>query len=256
MVTISRYRRRNFAAKATIAAAISTGLAIIILSPLALKAVATIFNLNWIQLSNIGQAYGAISALIAGIALAGVAASVFLQAHETRHNRWAADRGRHFELMRMAVEDPFYQQAFSLPDISTDQARISGYINLLLQHWSILWEFGDISEPVLRGLLADVLHSNAGRTYWKQFGNGREQLATSEREIEFIRVADAVYGESTASSATLAVGSDSREERKLPSLKKTITTLAVGILIGVVSDRLTRPRARTQAPSWGSSCRD
>lgn len=233
-----RDRRRFSTARATIIVMASVAALIaIIISPLALQAIAVTLNLNWAKLSNIGQAYGAISALIAGLALAGVVISVFLQAREARHSRWAVERERHLEIMRIAIENPFYRQVFALPDMPEDMARLSGYINLLLFHWSMSWEFGDMSEDALRDCLASILYSGAGRSYWQIFRDARLNPAgKTDREIMFNRIADAVYQESMASSAGAgpAAGGFSRERcrhlraivrgRHVPGLKRKKTT--------------------------------
>jgi hypothetical protein len=51
-------------------------LILVILSPLVLRLLASSFNLNWSNLSNIGQTYGAVSALITALALGGVVISL------------------------------------------------------------------------------------------------------------------------------------------------------------------------------------
>jgi hypothetical protein len=45
---------------------------LVVLSPFALTELAH-FRINWLQLSNIGQTYGAVSALLSSFALVGVA---------------------------------------------------------------------------------------------------------------------------------------------------------------------------------------
>ncbi len=57
-------------------------LALVILSPFALRVLATSFGLNWSNLSNIGQTYGAVSALITALALGGVVVSLLYQARD------------------------------------------------------------------------------------------------------------------------------------------------------------------------------
>jgi Family of unknown function (DUF6082) len=80
------------------------GIALILASPLGLEKFAGIKGVNWTQLSSIGQTYGAISALIAGIALVAVAISLFLQARSLALTRMQTIRTFHFDLVKYSME--------------------------------------------------------------------------------------------------------------------------------------------------------
>lgn len=58
---------------------IACGIILILLSPLGLEKLSAIKGIDWIRLSDVGQTYGAASALVAGIALVGVVISIVLQ---------------------------------------------------------------------------------------------------------------------------------------------------------------------------------
>jgi hypothetical protein len=75
---------RRLATGATVTAAGLGGLALILLSPLALSWLDTLAGVNWSRLSEIGQTYGAASAILATLAFGGVAVSVFLQAQQIK----------------------------------------------------------------------------------------------------------------------------------------------------------------------------
>src|ERR1700749_4409180 len=109
---------------------------LVIISPLALRAIASSSNVNWTELSNVGQTYGAVSALLAALALGGVATSILMQNRELKHNRWEAGRSRHYEIMRMALDNPFYRQVFSMleTDAPESETRLVGYINMILEY--------------------------------------------------------------------------------------------------------------------------
>jgi len=61
---------------------------------------------DWQRRSVIGQTYGAISALVAALALGAIAVSVFFQWQETRANKEFARRTIHNDLLKMAIDDP------------------------------------------------------------------------------------------------------------------------------------------------------
>ncbi len=169
-------------------------LAVVFLSPLALRGIGHLHKINWLQLSYVGQTYGAISALLAAIALTGVVASIALQIRDTRHGRWAEVKTRHYELMRMALDEPLYMNAFSWPDVTDDAKHLGAYINLLLGLWEMQWEFGDIREVQLRQHLAGTLSTPAGRDYWAAAGAARMKYDTNtRRQRQFNQIAAEVY---------------------------------------------------------------
>lgn len=88
-------------------------LALVAASPLALKSLGSIRGLNWVQLSYIGQTYGAASALLTGLALIGVSSSIILQARAVNASREQSSREHHARLVEMALKDPVYQRAWA-----------------------------------------------------------------------------------------------------------------------------------------------
>jgi hypothetical protein len=83
-------------------------LALVILSPFALALLANEDGVDWNSLSTVGQTYGAVSAVIAVLALGGVAASLVVQNREAKANREQALRVLHTDLLRMAMDNPEY----------------------------------------------------------------------------------------------------------------------------------------------------
>ena len=106
---------------------------------------------QWQRFSNIGQTYGAASAMLSVLALIGVAISLIMQCRESKASREQARRALHFELLKMAMDDPFYLHVwgpFAPPD--TDLYREHMYANLILTHWQMDWDVGAIDEEHLR----------------------------------------------------------------------------------------------------------
>lgn len=171
------------------------GLALVAISPAALRFYSTVHGYNWLLLSNIGQTYGAVSALLVVLGLSGVVVTVFLQIREARHGRMQAARARQHDLVRMAMEDPVYMQVWGLgADQSFDERRQTMYINLSIQYWLMLWEFGDISEDELRvAMAADMFASNAGRRDWERHGNLRMKVANSRQQRQFFQILNDEY---------------------------------------------------------------
>jgi hypothetical protein len=233
---------------------VAASVILVALSPLALHLVTSFGTPNWAELSNVGQTYGAVSALLSALALLGVAGSVFLQARETRYNRWAAGRAHHYELIRLALDDPLYRQVFDAGRMPEEAGRLTGYTNLLLEFWTMLWEFGDVSESRLRLHLAEILGTEAGRSYWEYVGKLRPAGAGSRREREFHRIADEIYRQSASPSPrkwTPRGGSPAARRRlAAPRVGNCVMLAAAGgAVISVLRQRRSCGRSgRSRAP--------
>lgn len=107
--------------------------AVVGVSPLALSWF-TELPQNWEQLSLVGQTYGAASAVLAGLALLGIAATLALQIREMRNTREVALRQSNSELLRMAMENPEYLECWGTnfpPDAGrADRQRM--YTNMII----------------------------------------------------------------------------------------------------------------------------
>lgn len=97
---------------------VTTGLmtivGLVILSPLALAGIAH-FRSDWLQLSNIGQMYGAISVILSALALGGILASLLYQARDSRNSHEQITRTFQFELIKLELEDPSLMIALGAP---------------------------------------------------------------------------------------------------------------------------------------------
>src|SRR5690242_93952 len=113
---------RRFALSVTAVLAVLAVLAAIALSPLALLAFKRTNGVDWTRLSEIGQTYGAASAVVSALALGGVALSLFLQTRQSRAEQVQAIRGIHTELVRMELEDlPLYLPCWGPLNIPTEE---------------------------------------------------------------------------------------------------------------------------------------
>lgn len=233
-------------------------LVLVVLSPLALRWLASIHNTNWTELGNIGQTYGAVSALLAALALVGVSLSVLFQVREARASRIEAGRTRHFELTKMLLDDPFFFQVESLPDLTdVDTKRLTAYANLRVQFWQMLWDFGELSETELRMYLGPGLFTtDIGRRYWEH-AHLRERAGHQTRKRrEFFRVLDEAYMESACQESTVVAGPQTATlpvkvaQTTRGALLETVrigALFAAGVALGIVFRRATG-RRKAQCP--------
>src|SRR5689334_21565470 len=124
MIRLMLLRRPLLITFLTIGLITVTGL--VIFSPFALAALVH-FKVDWLELSNIGQTYGAVSALLSSLALAGVIVSLLYQSRSNRNATEQRIRTLQFELLKMAMADPSLMTASGAPwdlNISPDSSSI------------------------------------------------------------------------------------------------------------------------------------
>lgn len=182
-------------------------LVLVTLSPLALRVLAGAFGLNWSLLSNVGQTYGAISALITALALGGVVISLLYQARDVSAVRSQAIRTFQFELLRMELEDADLMWASGAPwgtALPRDYGMLRQHVfaNMWLSFWEDQFLLGEMSPEITRLSLRELFTSGPAREYWKQVRVNR--LSSSRgRNLRFLRIVDEEY--SNALTATPAM---------------------------------------------------
>jgi hypothetical protein len=211
------------------------GLILVTLSPLALRFLAALHGFHWEQLSNVGQTYGAVSALLVVLGLSGVAVTVFLQVRESRHARIEAIRTRHYDLMRLAMGDKIYTGASRALSSSRtfNERRLAIFINLEIQFWLMLWEFNEMSESELRLYIVDLLGTRAGYRHWEVHGRDRSMNVSNRRQRRFVQIINEEFQQFMKARNTLSGVSSSRAKAKR-SLAMPIS-LGFGLLTVVLA---------------------
>lgn len=211
---------------------------------------------EWQRLSNIGQTYGAASALLSVLALLGVAVSLVMQARESRAAREQARRALHFELLRMAMDDPFYLAVWGpFAPSDKDLYREHMYANLIVSHWQTDWDVGTLDEEHLREISAVFFQGPAGHRFW---GNTRDMRLKAERRHRkrgrFIRILDDEWRKVNSPMASPSPVDDeaanlASSTESAPGDPRTGLRIAVAVLggtaLGVVVTGLLGRRRRT-----------
>jgi hypothetical protein len=205
-----------------------TGLTLVGISPIALRSLANIHGVNWAKLSNVGQAYGTISALLVVLGLSGVAITVLLQVRESRHGRVQAARNRQHDLVKMAMDDPAYMAVMG-PGGNFDERRQTSYANLWIQFWLMLWEFGDLSEAELRKVLArELFGSTAGRSSWERFRSVRIRDFEKKKDRRFYDILDQEYSSMVSGArAARAINPDAGSPGRAIAVSMSILAAAI-----------------------------
>lgn len=169
---------------------------LVVLSPLALRAYDGNDDVDWKRLNEIGGTYGAVSAVVATVALVGVTVSLVIQNREVREARKNARRAHHVELMRLAMDDPRYMECWGryLTDSFTAETQFT-YVNLIVAHWYAEYDVGEMTDTLLRATAINVLGSGPGRHYWKTTGPFWRVNYPGKRGQRFHQILEETYQE-------------------------------------------------------------
>lgn len=120
--------------------------------------------LQWERLSQVGQSYGGLSAVLSGIALIAVAGSLLLQRRQARANTVHAIRQRHFELAKIAIEHPVV--AMELYGHAETEVQIRIFCNLQMVHWAMLADLEPTSLRIIRTSASRLFRHPTARKWW------------------------------------------------------------------------------------------
>lgn len=171
-------------------------LSLVVISPWALPALDQDRHANWSHLSQIGATYGAISAVIAAIALTGVVMSLILQRHEALVARRSTMRALHVDLMKLAMDDPVYMECWGeYVTENFDTERQFTYVNLIVSHWHAMYEIGECTDAILHSMATELFSGEPGRRFWKIAGSGRIKRAQNRKIRRFYEIIEKAYRE-------------------------------------------------------------
>jgi hypothetical protein len=213
---------------------------LVIVSPLALRELGSIRGAHWSQLSNIGQTYGAASALLTGLALIGVAGSIVFQVRAIRVSRQQAIRQQHAHLIEMALKDPVYQRAWGgLHDSydSSERYRQHGYINLIVSFWQDQYTLSSLPENAMRNAFSNLFRGEAGRDFWRDTRDVRLRAAQSRRDKRFCYIMEEEYQKADAigpPAVRTEISSSELPADRQVALRSFAVRDALALLLGVM----------------------
>jgi hypothetical protein len=146
---------------------------------------------DYSRISDIGQAYGAASAMISAVALGVI---VIGQHRQTNRARLQALSEMTDELVQLAMDEPMYRQCWGArmaPD-DIDEALFY-YCNRMIKSWKIAWELRDLSEAQARGYLSSFFQSEIPRLFWQQHGQWQMHAKLTNRRARFVVMINEEY---------------------------------------------------------------
>jgi hypothetical protein len=223
----------------------SAGLLLLVLiSPLLLRILAGARGIDWPQLSNIGQTYGAASAILSGVALIGVSLSLLIQARQARAERIQVVRERHMDILRIALEDPeVYARVMGMDAESLgENTRAFIFATILMNYGRMGYQMGVLTESAIRAdFFQGLFQSELGRAWWSQNRQLWIRNPVPERRAQqFVRIADDEYHKAImAGPPTITVPSKDSPHAiaKTPQHRSqwhTPTAIALGITVGIM----------------------
>ncbi|GAA1642368.1 DUF6082 family protein [Catellatospora bangladeshensis] len=178
-------------------------IAVVLLSPLLLETATKVMSGDWSLLSDVGQTYGAASAILSSFALIGIVLSIAVSLRQARVGQQDAARSMQFELMKLQLDDPTLNSSLP-PDASADQVatwRRSIYRNMMFMYLRSSYFTEDISPDALRLQMEIIFRSPEARAWWPQ---ARPAYATGSRlrmERMFVRIVNEQWRTAAAAAA-------------------------------------------------------
>ncbi|WP_410672893.1 DUF6082 family protein [Amycolatopsis sp. cmx-4-68] len=220
-------------------------------------------GLDWSKLSDIGQAYGGVSALISTVGLFGIAASLLGQVRESRRSGIRDERQLHSEILLFAIEHPEYLQCWGTPPVRGGAKATSyrSFCNLVFLNYYSMYLSGQYDLDGIRRNIRHFFGGELGREYWrsaqpswsgsKNKGRSRRKFLTVVEE-EFLRAEAAGPPTPWVRSGVEEPASREREIRNpdttsggWPTLALTLSGLAVGMAGGWLVRRREHGHERT-----------
>ena len=149
---------------------------------------------DYSRISDIGQSYGAASAMVSTVALGVVLVGLVMQYRQFTSGRHEALSAMTDELVRLAMDEPAYRQCWGARIAPTDvDEALFYYCNRVIKSWKIAWELRDLSEAQARGYLANFFDSEIPRLFWKEHGNWHMQAKARNRREQFLALIEEEY---------------------------------------------------------------
>ncbi|WP_241028023.1 DUF6082 family protein [Streptomyces verrucosisporus] len=159
-------------------------------------------GMNWAELSNISQAYAAISVPFTAAALLGAIVSTIYQARQARVSQEEARSANHRDLLAIALEDVNLNACWGPKSMSLtrQQWKQHTYINMILSFWySNYTGTGAALDAITKDNATRLFRGQVGREFWALYSAEWQVFHSGgRRERKFIRVLDQAYAEAVA----------------------------------------------------------
>lgn len=231
---------RRAAGTSLVLACVLLAFAGITAAPLAFRAMASAFQVNWPRVADVGQTYEGIGGLLTVVALVGVAASLIVQLQEAKAGRLQTLRNFHLDLIKLGLEDPALMRTWiGQSEVSPVRMREIAFINMALWFHQMRWELKDMTELELRTTMSvELFTSEASRDYWRQVRMERRTIVTQRGRRRFYEIVEEEYQKAMRAGPAPIPSADRIRRAKVKRIGGTCTAVvAAGLLIGISRGR-------------------
>ncbi|BCJ70621.1 hypothetical protein CS0771_01650 [Catellatospora sp. IY07-71] len=175
-------------------------IAVVLLSPLLLEAATKMMSGDWALLSDVGQTYGAASAILSSFTLIGIVLSIAVSLRQARVGQQDAARSMQFELMKLQLDDPTLSSSLP-PDASGEDIaawRRSIYRNMTFMYLRSSYFTEDISPDALRLQAGLIFRNPDARAWWPQARPAYTAGSRLRMERRFVQIVDEQWRAATA----------------------------------------------------------
>jgi len=240
---------------AGIVSATLIGLGAVLLSPLLLLRANRLTTQDWSTLSNVGQAYGGVSAILTALALIGVAASLLVQRKQADIARTQAIRAFQLQMLTLCLERPetYYPLMGHEVTGSIEDARRQIFATYFLNYVHAGYSIDFFDE---QSLTSDVFprffNFDAGRTYWETMRPLWVARYFSKKSRRYVEMLDASYDRAVLAGPPIPVttSADSTDDRDSIGARGQVARgfllLGGGMIAGAAFGALRRRRPAQQ----------
>jgi Family of unknown function (DUF6082) len=134
---------------------------------------------------------------LSGLALCGIAASLLLQWRQVRVTQEMTTRERHFELVKLGLEDAGLRFP-GAREGETEDVRQWAYANLWVSLWAALWDVGSAGPVEVRRHFDLLFRDECALRWWGEWGPSWT-VSHNKRRRAFVAIAHAAYADAVES---------------------------------------------------------
>lgn len=190
-----KHRSRIFVITGLTLAAI-IGFLAVLLSPILLLRANRLTAANWSTLSDVGQAYGGVSAILTALALIGVAASLLVQRQQADIARTQAIRAFQLQMLTLCLERPdtYYPLMGHEVTGTTEEARQQIFATYFLNYVHAGYSIDFFDEQSLMGdVFPRFFKFDTGRAYWESMRPIWVARYFTKKSRKYVGMLDASY---------------------------------------------------------------
>lgn len=206
-----------------------------------------------VRMSNVGQAYGGLSALLSGIATGGVAAALLLQVRQIRLTRAHSVRMLQIELMSMLVQRPELRPVSpTLSGVGVEQRQRDIYTNLILRYLEMGYETGYFTTKSVVFELQSQFAIDDIRHFWERTRAIHLSGVMNKAQLKFANLVEEAYRHTEPVQQRKLQPTPERTQPREPSPRSRRGKLAVAVAAGtVVAIAVVRAHVRNQQGQAG-----